>query len=369
VAARDEWDGGFVRRTGAGKVIYVIRRQVGGRRYEVSTRCSTLRAAMAELARFEADPAAYLPGGPARPEPVLLTVDLGKAFLEWSRDAKGNTDRWVRNQAAHLEWWRGHLKGIDLRNAPIEKIEKPLKNTPSRPHKIIVLKAFYSWLVQVERKLKPTEDPTFRTLKVPQAKPEQRRRNKATSQGDYLAVREQLLELSKEKGGGGKPAFAPFWIDALDVLAGTGWHVTELERFAKGGAVEARESEGVAGILTCPRTKGGSPLRTAVSAVVLEAAKRIRAKGEFKGDALRTALKRAAKRPGFPRINPGSFRHSVATHAISSGAEAGHSVPTHAISSGAEAGATADFLGHRSEATTKKFYATHAVPVKVPTLI
>ncbi|WP_050725166.1 tyrosine-type recombinase/integrase [Vulgatibacter incomptus] len=281
-------------------------------------------------------------------------MELGKAFLDWSVKVKGNTERWVKNKAAHLEWWRVHLKGIDLRNAPIEKIEKPLVGATSVMHRIETIKSFYSWLITVERKLKPNEDPTFRTLKVPQAKPAQLSKVKATTQADYLEVRAKLIAHIDDRGPGNRPLFSQEWIDALDVLAGTGWHVTELERFADGGVIDHREAEGIAGVLVCPRTKGGVPLRTAVSATVLEAATRIREKGSFKGDALRTALQRACKRLGIPQVNPGSFRHSVATHAIGAGAEAG---------------AAADFLGHRSEATTKRFYATHATPAKVPTLI
>jgi len=34
-----------------------------------------------------------------------------------------------------------------------------------------------------------------------------------------------------------RDAIAPAYRDSLDVLAGTGWHTTELERFAAGGAV------------------------------------------------------------------------------------------------------------------------------------
>lgn len=45
-----------------------------------------------------------------------------------------------------------------------------------------------------------------------------------------------------------------------------------------------------------------------------------------------------------------------------------HSVATWAINSGADPGKVAAFLGHRSPATTKKFYATHSVPMKVPTM-
>jgi enoyl-CoA hydratase len=39
-----------------------------------------------------------------------------------------------------------------------------------------------------------------------------------------------------------------------------------------------------------------------------------------------------------------------------------------AFAAGADIGAVSTFLGHRTLATTKKFYATHAAPAKVPTI-
>ena len=53
----------------------------------------------------------------------------------------------------------------------------------------------------------------------------------------------------------------------MDVQAGTGWHVTELVRFAEMGSVEPYRggAEEVAGVLVCPRVKSGEPLRTSVS--------------------------------------------------------------------------------------------------------
>ena len=48
---------------------------------------------------------------------------------------------------------------------------------------------------------------------------------------------------------------APHWRDGMDVQAGTGWHVTELIRFAQKGSVEPYrgDAEGVSGVLVCPQ--------------------------------------------------------------------------------------------------------------------
>ncbi|WP_395831273.1 tyrosine-type recombinase/integrase [Archangium violaceum] len=65
------------------------------------------------------------------------------------------------------------------------------------------------------------------------------------------------------------------------------------------------------------------------------------------------AIKGACTAAGIPPFTPGRFRHSVATWAIEKGA-----APA----------SVAAFLNHKSPATTRRFYATHAVPAKIPTL-
>jgi hypothetical protein len=50
------WEGSRVWQDRDGHRTYVIRRQVGGKRYEVSTRCTRLRAALVQLEKFEQDP-------------------------------------------------------------------------------------------------------------------------------------------------------------------------------------------------------------------------------------------------------------------------------------------------------------------------
>ena len=113
------------------------------------------------------------------------------------------------------------------------------------------------------------------------------------------------------------------------------------------------EAEGIAGVLVGPQTKSGEPLRTAVSAEVLEAGKRLLARGSLSFEKYGLAIKGACNAAGIPPFTPGRFRHSVATWAIEKGADPA---------------TVAAFLNHKSPATTRRFYATHAVPTKVPTL-
>src|SRR5690606_7542357 len=63
MSAMRKWRGGFIRKEKSGRDAYIIRRRIAGTRYCVSTRCSTLAAALQELARFELAPHDYAPGG------------------------------------------------------------------------------------------------------------------------------------------------------------------------------------------------------------------------------------------------------------------------------------------------------------------
>jgi integrase len=353
---REAWEqrGGYVRTDAKGRAVFVIRKQIGGRRYEWSTRRHTLGAALAEWEKFERDPGRYLAAGKA---PIILDLDLCKAFLRWSAVDRGNSDQWVEKQRSILAWWMGKLKGVDLRRATLlDDLLPPLKGAESVAQRTEVLKTLYGWLRKVERTITTNEDPTYGALPVTQARPAQRTKSKVIPIEHYLLVREHLV--------------GPYR-DALDVLAGTGWHVTEVVRFADGGVIEPMPKAmtvlyGAVAVLVCPLHKSGDEHRTAVSKDVLEAAKRLRARG-WPDDSVfpfHQAIKSAClavKLPvpredgtdGIDVFTPGRFRHSVATWAVEKGADPA---------------AVSAFLGHKSPATTKKFYLTLATIPKIPTL-
>lgn len=342
------WEGGYIRKDAKGRDVYIIRRQVNGQRITISTRAHTPKAAFEHLRRFEADPESYCPEGQRVRQAVYLDEALALEFLVWMRDVKKNSREWLEKQKRYLAWWADQLKGLDLRGGSgprrvslTEHILPALERAPNRTHRIAVLKAFYSWLRKEKHLLNANEDPAFQTLVVPQARPEQWKRTKVIPREHFLLVRERL---------------APHWRDGMDVQAGTGWHVTEVIRFAKAGSIEPYrgEAEGIAGVLVCPQTKSGEPLRTAVSAEALEAGKRLLERGTFGREKYGMAINAACKAAGIPPFTPGRFRHSVATWAIEKGAAPAN---------------VAAFLNHKSASTTRRFYATHAVPTKVPTLI
>jgi integrase len=333
------WDGGYIRTDSRGRDVFYIRRRIDGKLYDLSTRASSSRAAHDQLRRFEADPEGYKPGGDLAGD-LSLDTDLVAAFLTWSRDEKGNTDKWVRDQKRALGWWIRKLDGADLRRTGTDTLVDALDGQKARKQKIATLKAFCSWLIHERHKLETSDDPTAGLL-VPQARPEQWVTVKTFTRDQFAACRAKLE--------------TP-WSDCADVLAGSGWHCSELERFISHGTVERHPMKEGAWVLSCPRSKGGEPHRTEVVDEVAEAGRRLLDKRTFDyfdfRDALRAACKAADMEVG--TVKPGSFRHSVATWAINSGADPA---------------SVAAFLGHKSPQTTRRFYATHAVPAKVPTLI
>ena len=348
------WYAGRAWRDSDGTRTFYIRKQIGGRRYDVSTRASTLPGALEQLRRFEADPERYDPRGSEVRDPIFLDETLTKAFLRWSKE-KGNSARWRGQQKAYLAWWAERLRGVDLRRCFLRDHVLPALDRPDgktcRPQRIAVVKVLFAWLRKERHDITTAEDPTFGQLSVPQAKPEQLKRPKAVP-AEHVAL--VIGHLATDR-----------WRDLLRVLAGTGMHVSELERFAASGTIEPLprdgRAEGAAGVVVIQTTKAGDPLRVAVGPEVLEAAKRVLVAGPFDRQKLTKAIHAACavvKRPdgeiGIPTFGPGQLRHSVATAAVNAGTDPA---------------VVSAFLGHKSPRTTRRFYATLATPAKVPTLL
>ncbi|WP_242394816.1 tyrosine-type recombinase/integrase [Anaeromyxobacter oryzisoli] len=337
------WRGGRVWQEADGTRVYYIRRKISGRTYEVSTRCTNERSALEHLERFERDPDGYDPGTALAGEPILLSTKLALDFLRWSRDGKGNSGEWVGKQRSYLAWWQERIGAKDLRRITLGGDLVPaLDGAPGRKQRIEVVKAFYAWLREERHVLRSAEDPTL-DLAVPQGRPEQWKTPKAIPVADHRKV---MAKVAAE------------WRPHLLVLAGTGWHVAELQRFAASGAVgplpkSARRVHGAAAVLTCPRRKSGEVQRTAVSKDVAAAARKVLKRGAFQKKPFYLAVAAACTATKVTKFEPGQYRHSVATWAIERGDDPA---------------AVAAFLGHKSPATTRRFYATLAVAPKVRTL-
>ena len=332
-----KWPGGYVSVGDDGQQLFVIEKMLKGRRYHVSTGAHDWVQAGKQWERFSAAPDAYEPqqAGPTRPEePLYLTADLVLEYRKWMLSRINSTTTRHANEMAHrLADWTEDLAGVDLRRASLRDDLKPAveRRGTSRQHRIIAIKGLYAWLRREKGLLTSAQDPSL-DLAVPQASPEKHHRRKAVPLKDVRAT------LAKLKGS---------YRDCLLLLASTGWHVSELERFVRDE--EARVAPGAGAVLGVlqVRHKSGETTRTpVVDPDVLGAAKRLRKRGEVPRK-LNDAIYAACDKAKVTRFSPGVMRHSVATWAI----EAGQSPEQ-----------VAEFLGHKSKSTTLKFYADVAVP-------
>lgn len=218
------------------------------------------------------------------------------------------------------------------------------KRVPGYQHKVEVVKDFFGWLIE-KREFPAAANPTLGVL-VPQARPGTRKKAvKALTRAQHEALVSNV---------------APPYRWALIVLGATGWHASEVRRFAQAGRIEPVpanvDDPGAAAVLVTPLHRSGDEHRTAIPAEALGAAEALRKHGGLSESRLYAACHSgcaAAKPPVKPVIDLGQYRHAVASWAIEAGADPA---------------AVAAFLGHRSPATTKRFYARHAVPPRVPTL-
>ncbi len=335
MAVRRPWKGGYVRRDSKGRDVYVIERWVNGRKFHVSTRCHAERPAFAQLDRFEADPSAYRPDGAAV---VAITDELLEDFLDHLTEQRGASRKYAREMIRHLGDWSSDLKGKNLRTLQLSDVRAPLERRTNRQHRIIALKGFCRWLRQDKGLLKTGEDITLE-VPVPQGSPEKYQRRK-------------VVEVERIAGAFGELIGAPR--DFLLVMASTGMHVTELERFVRG--VDGTELVDGSPAVLITRHKSGAATRIPLGiAEVVEAAKRLRA-GRVVPRKMNQQVKEACVRAKVKPFTLGVMRHTVATFAVEAGS------PAELVSK---------FLGHRDKRTTERFYVDLQRPtaeVAVPAL-
>lgn len=340
--------GGHVHTEKDGRVVFIIERQVKGHRFHVSTRCNTERAALKQLERFEADPFNYRPEGGDGEDPVPMTHELIIEFEKWSIEKRGNTPKHAREMSRRLNEWAQVLSGVDLRKATLRSHVAPaLEKWAGQQHRIIALKSFYAWLRKTKHLLTSANDPTL-DLPVPQGTPEKHRRRKAVSWEDV----EKAFR-----------CIDPAYRDMLQLLAATGWHTTELERFARDDESEIiipstrvldKRGNVVLAVLMARHKTGGWTRTPLVEPVHVAAAKAFRERRSVPRRA-NAAVKAACVAAGVPVFTLGVMRHSVATWAIELGATEKEA---------------SEYLGHESKKTTRMFYIDVAVPTAtVPTRV
>jgi integrase len=321
-----EWPGGRVWTDAKGRKSYVIRKSINGRRFEVSTKCSSLRPAMKALEEFEKDPLAFLPGKVTK-DVLKLDDALIEQFCSWSRSDKKNTAEWVEKQRAVLTWWKERLGPKDLRRLTLtDDIDPHLVSPTGRAKRIAVLKALFGWLRKNLHRLTNAQDPTL-DLTVPQSKPAQWTRSKVITREQEQKIVASLPEAHA---------------DVARLLSATGIHVSEARRFAAEGDIEVR---GTRFVLCLPHTKSGGAHKIDVDGDTAEVARRVRDRGEFSESSFYKSVQKAAKALGL-KVGPGQWRHTFATREVENGADPA---------------AIAAYLHHASPATTRRFYAVHGV--------
>lgn len=327
-ADRERWPGGYIRGG-----IFVIEKRIRSVKFHVSTHCTSLRGALKQLERFEADPRGYRPDGPDRGEPLVMTQKLIDRFYAWHEPTVTHT--WARNVRSLLIDWSNHFKGDDLRALNLIRDIKPhLAEKKQRHHRAKAIKVFFGWLRAEEGLITREQDVTL-DLAIPILPPAQNTKPKAVPWKAVVAVAAHL------------PAHVR---DVLDFLAVTGWHVAEVRRFAVGGTIRARnpidEPEVIAVIGTVHKS-GGKHFTAIVHQELLDVAERIRKRGRIIDNGrLRKHMLRAAETAGVEPFQLGSLRHSVATWLTQAGIGLADS---------------ARYLGHDSPTTTKRHYVNGEV--------
>lgn len=336
------WDGGYVTASG----VYVIRRSIAGKRYEVSTRCTVASAAYKHLVRFETDPDGYTPRSTPARDTLYLTEELAQEYLDWCRLKKGNRSRrWAEHQVRFLTWWGEKLLGKDLRRLDIDTVRAFLSGASSEGHKAAVLKGLFSWLRKhrTPQLISPAQDVVQFGLAIPKTKKAQLKRSRVVPASTIEALTFSILGVTP-------PALPERYKCALLVQAGTGWHVEATQRFSVAGRVY---EEGERLILVSPEEKDGEPIAREVSSRVFAAGIRLLELGGFVGYfGYWKAIKKACRQLHLTPFGPGSFRHTVATYAVKAGATMEQVALAHR---------------HKDKRTTDRYIAMLTVPPKIPT--
>lgn len=358
------WAGGRVRES-RGRQVWVIERRVLGVMKSIALDVDSERAALAQLARFEEDPAAYQTkkqaarrkadaDQKAAADAVTLTPELQGEFIESARK-EGLSEEYVKHILGnYLAHWGVALAGRDLRGVTLLELKKMLKGwKTAEHHRIVALKSFTSWLRE-EGKLHRSNDPTL-DLQVPQAQPEKSVRTKGYTMAEveavYAEVSSQLLR------------------DTLCLRAKAAMHDTEIARVARGEALlkEVNDPCGIKGTVTFHHKRGDDHV-VSLDEQAFAAALRLQARKRplTRAPAL-LMLKRAASRlrekfetpeekEKIRVIEPGEIRHSFSNWASEYG------VLVRPTKQGLPVEEVAAVMGHRSTKTTRTFYKRVLVP-------
>jgi integrase len=370
-SVRRKWLGGYVREGVRGQM-FIIERWIHGDHFHITTKCRTERAALGELARFEADPAGYTPQDRTQRArtPCVITPEMIDEYESFQVLQKQTTESHARTCARYLEQWMLVFGGRDIRRLDLHRDiktaldqwqkeaiadddnprlkKKRSARTGARHARIVALKGFATWLRREKGWLKRGEDPTL-DLQVPQVRPEKLQRKKVVP----FAHVQKILPLIRTDCR-----------DTLMLLANTGLHVAEVRRFSKTGEIFEPTPEfkqgGAEAMLTVRHKNGRLHTIALTTPEAVEAAQRIRTSGWAPSHSVMWfAMHAACAAAKVPAFNAGVLRHSVATWLHEAGVELA---------------AISEQLGHRDPRTTADFYRdmggqARALPMPVLRLV
>lgn len=391
-----QWEnvsGGRVHMDENGDQWFYLRRSVGGVRREFPLG-SDERAALAEVALFEASPETYKPrkeraAAALRQSDgasVRLDLETLEAFGDWCKEqqkAGQLSEGYVKHTLGpYLAAWAKALGDRPLQKVTLDDLQALLKKKEwktARHKRIVALKAFASWAREVKDapKLLRTQDPTIE-LKTPPVIPEKKRRKKGY---EIVFVEKLYAALSSQLAR-----------DTIRLRAcAHGMHDTEIARLARGEGELTRVSDpgGIEGVIVFRHEKKREDHAISVDAASFAAAERLQARGVgLSRSAMRTMLQRVAIRwcgcggitksrlnkrgekvwetfpcPKCISIRPSELRHSFATWGQTVGkavyAKGQKGVPLEAVQVA---------MGHLNKKTTAGFYVGDRVPmmIKIP---
>ncbi len=224
---------------------------VNGHPYTKSLAVSNEQDALAELALFDRDPAAYQTktAEKSRPPSQVITIEgpgVGR-FLEFLRTEE-RTERYRRNVQHYLATWGKFYAGRDIRSVPLQEILRELgRHKRARKNRITALESFTAYLREQEATLTSKEDPTI-DLKVPPARPQKAIREKGYPIEQVEKLYSAITGWQSNKygwKGTSRKVDVQCVRDVLALHAKCGMHATEIERLARGlGEVKAVEGQG-----------------------------------------------------------------------------------------------------------------------------
>ncbi len=350
-----KWKGGRTYQTHNGRTVYVLRKMVQGKHYEITLEARSQSDAEAELALFLRDPGAYQTRSQAErtrqdAEVYLESATVGR-FLEYLR-GQGRTEKYRRNVRAYLTFWAEALADRDLREVTLQELKRELaKASTAKKHRIIAIKSFFSFLREVEAVLPASQDATL-GLKVPPPRPEKAKRNKGYTMAEVEKFYRAISGWESPKLGGMKTDVQAVR-DLVVLHAKTGMHRSEIERIAR-GECELRTVDDHSEIRGVVRFvhKSGRVHAQSLDAQALTAAQRLQARGGAPADSwVRKVLRRAAKSLGREPLKLGQMRHSFVSWAQLHGRKVR---PTEAP--GVPLPEIAEAIGHLHATTTSRFY-------------